>query len=739
MICKLLKRGILATLVAAVPIALVGASGASAEMPWWHVNTISAPASTTGGPGRVVVEVSDLGDAPVIGSEHPVTIVDRLPAGVVPSAVYGEGGGGNIGTHEVRNYMHCSIVAQTVTCMFDGPRLLTYERLTMAITVTVAGGSGNGTSEVNVTGGGAPPVQWKRPLKLSDVAPPYGVENYELTPEEEGGALDTQAGSHPFQLTTTLTLNTRSATVFNPTGESEGEIVPEVQPIALTKDLNFDLPPGFVGNPTPLPKCSMFVFTQQATVGGAPSCPNNTVVGVATPVVTSIEGPTQVPWEFTEPLYSLEPAVGEPARFGFILANGGGLVILDTSVLTGGSYAVVVGVHDIPETLDFIGNQVTFWGVPGDARHDSARGSCLTNPAVLTGATCAVQEKPQPFLVLPTSCTGPLQTSVDADSWAAPGQFTAPTEYAFQNLAGETYGQDGCDRLNFEPSISVAPDGEQASTPTGLTVDVHVPQDASLNPTGLAESSVKNTTVTLPAGVGLNPAGADGLSACGIGEIALESPAEQTCPEAAKVGTVEIKTPLLPNPLVGAAYLATQDANPFGSLVALYIVARDPVSGVLVKLAGQVTPDPVTGQLVSTFKNTPQLPFEDLSLHFFGGSRAPLGTPALCGPYTTTASIEPWSGEQTVESSSTFDIKSGPNGTPCSNPLPFAPSLTTGSLNLQAGAFTPFRMTMSREDGNQNLDAIQLKMPPGLLGHALLGQAVRRSRKATLEPAALKA
>ncbi len=145
----------------------------------------------------------------------------------------------------------------------------------------------------------------------------------------------------------------------------------------------------------------------------------------------------------------------------------------------------------------------------------------------------------------------------------------------------------------------------------------------------------------------LNPAAADGLSACSTEQVGLESAAPISCPESSKVGTVEIHTPLLPDPLVGAAYLATQDANPFGSLVALYIVAEDAKAGVLMKLAGQVTPNPVTGQLVATFKETPQLPFEDLSLNFFGGSRAPLGTPALCGGYTTTASIEPWSGYRT--------------------------------------------------------------------------------------------
>ena len=245
---------------------------------------------------------------------------------------------------------------------------------------------------------------------------------------------------------------------------------------------------------------------------------------------------------------------------------------------------------------------------------------------------------------------------------------------------------------------------------------IHVPQELLLNPGGLAEADVKDTRVTLPAGVTLNPAAADGLQSCGEAQIALPADVVPSCPEASKVATVEIKSPLLANPLTGAAYLAAQNANPFGSLVALYLVAEDPVSGTLVKVAGEVKPDPVTGQLVSTFDNTPQLPFEDLKLHFFGGDRAPLATPASCGSYTTSASISPWSGNAPAQSSSTFDVTSGVNGGPCASPLPFSPELTAGSTNIQTGAFTPFEMTMSRQDGNQDLEAVQLHMPPGLLG-----------------------
>ncbi len=740
------KHLLLATLAALALSVLAGTGQAAAAQPWWHLATISAPAAPDSTEARIDVIAANLGDATTSGTlaEHAqealltgeakgwVTVVDKLPPGVTVIRAHGSGGGQlfNAYTEEQTEELFqefetlgfkppklCSVTGQTVECKYIAP-VRPYEQVMLEITANVAAGSGRGLNEVSVSGGGTPAASSRRPLAVEAPAPPFGLQSYEVTPEEENGIPDTQAGSHPFQLTTTLIANSQAVKIVEEAKVTDQIWSPQVQPLAFTKDLRFTLPPGLVGNPTPLPKCSVHLFLQFFTSKGQVHCPDNTVVGVSTPITTTFQGNGSEPRALSFPVYMLEPSVGEPAKFGFPTPIGP--VILDTSVRTGGGYGVVVTVSNITEELAFVGDILTFWGVPADPRHDNSRDmSCLVAyESARSGGpetTCPVKEKPQPLIVMPTSCTGPLHTTVEADSWADMGQFTG-LEYGFQNSTGEPLEQDGCNQLNFEPSIKVAPDGQQGSTPTGLTVDVHVPQEASLDPTGLAESAVKNTTVTLPAGVAINPAGADGLSACGLSEVGLESPAEQTCPESSKIGTVEVRTPLLPNPLVGAAYLAQQEANPFGSLIAMYIVVYDPVSGVRVKIPGEVKPDPVTGQLVSTFDDTPQLPFEDLSLHFFGGSRAPLGTPALCGGYTTTASITPWSGNAAVASSSEFDITSGPNSAPCSDPLPFDPSLTTGSLNIQAGAFTPFTMTMSREDGNQNLDGIQLKMPPGLLG-----------------------
>jgi hypothetical protein len=261
----------------------------------------------------------------------------------------------------------------------------------------------------------------------------------------------------------------------------------------------------------------------------------------------------------------------------------------------------------------------------------------------------------------------------------------------------------------------------------------------------LGESAVKATTVTLPEGVQLSPSAADGLQACseeqigyqGAGQTDPYSPSGETpeplrfsptvtspggeqvltnCPPASKVGTVQIKTPLLKNELTGSAYLAAQNANPFGSLVALYIAAEDPEEGVRVKIAGEVKLNPTTGQIVSTFVNTPQVPFEDFVVDFDSGPRASVSTPASCGSFTTGTSFTPWSTGVPQESNSNpgeFQITSGPGGSPCSSPQPFAPAFTAGSSNVQAGAFTPFSVTITRPDGQQALKSVSVTLPPG--------------------------
>jgi hypothetical protein len=661
--------------------------------------------------GQIVVTATNLGDAAADPAIEPIELAGKLPAGLKPVAI--EGYTNRVYLNDVAFPMEC--VLASLSCAFTGKnnggalRLPPYEEMQMRIDVNVKGGAQSGELiGASAAGGGAPSATASKAITVSEAPVPFGLSTYEIRPEEAGGAQTTQAGSHPFQLTTTVGFNETFS------GGIHGGVP------ALAKDLHFELPPGLIGNPTPFAQCTLGDFLHET------KCSPETVVGVAK---IDVNIPLYGTLPFVVPLFNLVPSVGEPARFAFMVDEIP--ILLTTAVRTGGDYGVTVSVTNIAERAELLSSEVTFWGVPGDQRHNTSRySSCTDQEASLddgqyTSAqlaqrvaegregACAPLEslKPPPLLSMPPSCTGGLNTTVEGDSWSEPlavGRWenTAPMP-----------AMDGCNDLQFNPFIEVVPDGQAGSTPTGLSVKVRVPQEVSLAPNGLAEADVKNTTVTLPAGVAVNPAGADGLQACSEAQVALSSAGPSSCPEASKIGLVKIKTPLLPNELTGSAYLAEQDNNPFGSLIAIYVVAEDPVSGTRVKLAGEVAPNPVTGQLVSTFKNTPELPFETFELHFFGGDRAPLATPGLCGAYTTAASIEPSSSAGSpVQSSSTFDLLSGPNGSACSDPLPFSPSLTGGTTSVQAGGYTPFTMTISRADGQQALSSISLHMPPGISG-----------------------
>jgi len=641
-------------------------------------------------------------------------------------------------------------VLATLTCTFGTVKVTSskgeevseslppYEEIEVRIAVAVEPGARTGAENTaSVSGGGA--VGTRTATHAIEVGGDerFGVEDYELIPEDPSGSVDTRAGSHPFQLTSVVTLNT---TTPEPGGEPRG--------VALAKDVSSELPAGLIADPAPLARCggAQFVGGHEVEEHIVNECPAQSAVGVAT--LTFNEPGVLGLHTVTAPIFNLEPLPGGPARFG-IEEEGLISVFLDTSVRTGGDYGVTLTAANISETVWLLSLKLTFWGVPGDARHDSQRGwECLDGFGTCPSSTAA---NPPPFLALPTSCNAPWASTLHADSWASeehPSQVAEPFTYELEE-GGHPLKLDGCDQLPFAPEVTVTPVGTAASTPTGLSVDVHVPQSTATDSEELTESTVRDITLALPEGMTLNPAGANGLEACSESQIGFAGfnqfdpeyePGVQTpiftpslpeplqpgvnfCPEASKIGTVKLQTPLLANALEGSVYLAAQSANPFGSLVAAYLVAKDPVSGVLVKLPGALSLSPQTGRITATFENTPQLPIEELDLDFFGSERALLATPAHCGSYTTTVSLTPWSAEEDDEAAvtkhveSTFDITSGPNGTACPGAtLPFNPSLTGGVTNLNAGAFSPLTVTVSRADGQQSLQAFALRLPAGVSG-----------------------
>jgi len=134
-------------------------------------------------------------------------------------------------------------------------------------------------------------------------------------------------------------------------------------------------------------------------------------------------------------------------------------------------------------------------------------------------------------------------------------------------------------------------------------------------------------------------------------------------------------------------------------------------SGVVLKLAGNVSVDPATGRLTATFKNTPQQPFDDLKVQLKEGARAPLANPPVCGAYTTTSDLTPWSTPFTPDATPASSFEVGG----CGDPGRFAPSFVAGTVNPQAGAFSPFTLSFSRQDSDQPFSGLTATLPPGLV------------------------
>ena len=687
-----------------VALSVLVSSAHAATAPWWKLSLSSAPTDLQPGMGEAVLiaTASNIGDTPTKGT---ITLTDTLPAGLTAKAVK----------------LFASIEHQPGTCetlpvlrcSFTGV-VQPYEQLQLVINVTVQAGlsSGQLPEQLQVQGGEANSTSLTRALTVAASATPFGVEGVELTPETAGGSPDLQAGSHPYQLSTKLAFN---QTLDPHTNEPSAP--------ALLKNLHFDLPAGLVGDPQATPKCSNLDFST-LFIKNTNLCPPDTAVGAA--LVTLNEPANTGYVSLAVPLFNLEPGVGEPARFGFEAFNVP--VVLDTAVRSGRDYSVQVNVANATSAAQILASQVVFWGEPGDQSHDSARGwQCILAGADdPEGETCEPPDpRPTtPLLTLPTSCETPLTAQLNGESW---------THDTFQASA-EIPVLSGCQQLPFNPSIDAAAQSHASSTPTAFTVTVKLPQTATLMPGGLAEADVRDSTVTLPQGVQLSPSAANGLEACSEAQAGFEGPgpdgtldfanAKPACPDASKVGVVHIRTPLLSHELEGAVYLATPapngepSQNPFNSLVALYLVAEDPLSGVLVKLAGEGHLDESTGQISTSFHNTPQVPFEELRLELFDGPRASLSTPPTCGAFQTEGVFTPWSGIAPVSvlsPASELQIGEGVGGTPCpSGALAFDPGFQAQSTNATAAGFTDFQLELSRPDGDQALSSVAMHLPSGV-------------------------
>ncbi|MGC1851177.1 MAG: hypothetical protein WA687_01915, partial [Solirubrobacterales bacterium] len=393
------------------------------------------------------------------------------------------------------------------------------------------------------------------------------------------------------------------------------------------------------------------------------------------------------------------------------------------------------------QVIPVLGSVIQLWGVPADPAHDSVRGAC--NGQFAFGkfselnfeggfSSCPTDAEPRAFLNLPGSCVGPAETRYEAASWQNPTKWISGGSISHDNaVPPNPQGFTGCGKLGFNPEIESKPTADSAESGTGLEFDVDFPVSGLTNPDGLLESQAKKAVVTLPEGMTINPSVGEGLGVCTPADLNREtvnSDPGEGCPNPSKIATVDIDTPIVEEGVEGSVFLAQQDdpstttpgaENPFDSLIALYMVVKNPNLGVLVKLPMLVEPDPNTGRLRVTLDNSPQLPFNHFHLHFKEGVRAALVTPPACGTYTTEAKFYPWSDPDNPRTVlSDFQITRGKGGGPCppGGIPPFGPDFEAGSVNNNAGSFSPFNMRLTREDGEQNMTKFSSILPPGVLG-----------------------
>ncbi len=536
-----------------------------------------------------------------------------------------------------------------------------------------------------------------------------GEEGFSASILKEGGGEATAAGSHPYQLTYSFG--------FRPGGAFEGE-----EGVSFTdgdlRDLGIDLPPGLIENPNALPKCSAADFHTprsspfEASLAGE-SCPLTTQIGVVR-VTSSLGGDATRSFG----VFNLEAPPGISSRIGF--APFGEHVVFDSALRTDaeGAYALSLKASDFPQTLNVSAFSLTVWGTPWAVSHNGERGNCLNEaepgfPWAKCSVGSPIGRSPLAYLTLPTVCEGPLSFVAHADSWQQPAEVSAQASSA---------ALDACEGLIFDPHPFGRLTDKKASSATGFNFQLSANNEALTIPDSRIPSQAKKATIVLPEGVNVNPSVGAGLGVCTPTQYAAEAafnPQGAGCPNAAKIGEFDVTTPLFEERLEGAIYLAAPHDNPFGTLLAIYMVAKSPERGILIKVAGRLDLDPGTGRITAVFDDLPALPYTTLEANFREGQRAPLVTPTFCGTHYTQIEMVPWVGvAQTAHATSESQIESGAEKGPCPTGAtpPFHPEAVAGGVNSNVGSYTPYFVHLTRRDDEQEITSYSLVLPKGITG-----------------------
>jgi hypothetical protein len=669
------NRPSLLLLAALLALALSGTNAAGASASAEFRLTANTPDHVTPGHAMsVYFNFWNVGDAPLSGDAaikltFPSEIVVGEPEPLsepAPPSVCSQSGSEANCTVQVDGFQRGRTSTYLVTSFVD------------------SSATGTLTGQIEVSGGGTSNTATFPIVMSTEPIGPFEIESLDVNLANSPTFPSSQAGSHPTAATAAFENNSEARTNY---GIPAPGLVLVVPPESF-RDVITHVPAGFVGNPTSTAaKCTASQMSNPSTVFGLniPTCPRDSQIGTA--IINGKE---------PAPVYNVVPPDGVPAVFGFYYQ--GVNVYLKAKLRPSDNGIDIVSEKSV-NAIPVPKVEVTLWGTPSDSSHDFERGECTTGLTGSNGNLCPTLAPRTPFLRLPTSCSGePLPWELEMDTYQNPG--------VFHHRQATTPKLEGCENVPFDPSLSLTPSERGAHAPSGLDVNLAIPQASG--PDGIAEADLRRVDLALPDGVTLNPAAADGLAACSDAQLRLGLAGPSGCPDAAKLGFLELKTPLLDHPISGSVYLRTQASQDpeSGDLYRLAIELRSDDDGVDVKLPGSLVVNKDTGRLTTSFDQLPQLPFESIQLHLKAGPRAPLTTPQLCGDYAAQATLTGWN-DATVTAEPAFTVDQN-----CTAPA-FAPGFQAGVENPTAGAYSPLSLRVTRDPGQPNLSRIDVTLPQG--------------------------
>jgi hypothetical protein len=662
------------SLAAAAALIAVAASMAVAA-PALRLTTLTPDHVTAGRRLYTWVSVQNVGTDSLAGD---LTVRYTFPPGIAPADPLVDSS--NIS-------LSCNTIGQVTECTGDATGIVPGSQIRLRTNTGVdPSASGMQVGQVDVSGGGSAEEVTEPFSMIVGPSGPFAIKAFTVGMQDALTAPAAQAGSDPTEITTEVRLLSEARSNFDLPNPN----LTVTSPTESMRDVLVHVPPGFIGNPTATARCTPSQLTTPFTFTVISACPPESQIGLV-----QINGGDIVP------LYNIVPPTGSPAEFGFLYNS---IVVTLLARVRPSDNGIDIVTQKTPSSIPIPKFAVTLWGVPSDRSHDQLRGICLQgyygyNPSM---GDCSLRTRGDvPFLRTPTSCPGtPLLWTIDMDTYQSVSKFV--------HSEATTPAMFGCQNNPFDPTLTLLPSTHAPHAPSGVDATVALPQDVS--PNGIAEADLRNATVTLPQGMTINPSSADGLAACTDAQLGLRQAGTATCPDAAKLGSVTLRTQLLDHPVGGSIFLRAQNSDDplSGELFRIAVEIRADDDGIDIKLPGAIKADPNTGQLTTVFDRLPQLPFESMTLHFKTGPRAPLASPSTCGIHTTNVHLVSW-GDRVVDTTTGFTT------TGC-EPAAFAPTFRAGIENPVAGVSSPLNIALGRTDDDSEFRTLTINTPKGLLG-----------------------